>query len=294
MDISMMSKSVITPGKVYKPSEPYRGRILENTRITAADSVDDVRHIVIDIDGSGMSYIEGQSVGVIPPGTQENGKRHRPRLYSISSSRNGDDGTSGSVSLTVKRVSFTDPESGKTVKGVASNFLCDLTPGDTLELTGPVGRTFFLPEDDHVNLIMIAVGTGIAPFRAFVHHIFRERGEWKGEVRLFYGTKTGLESLYMNNENNDIGQYMEKETFRAFQALSVIDHIHVQRRLEENIDEIWSMLKQGNFAFYVCGIKGMEEGIYEILRKKALEEEINLDEMVEKFEKEGRWNIEVY
>ncbi len=294
MDISMLTKDISTPGKIYKPSDPYPGIILENKRITEKDSVDDIRHIVIDISGSGMNYLEGQSVGVIPPGTQENGKSHRPRLYSIASSRNGDDGSSQTVSLTVKRVVVNDPETGKTIYGLASNYVCDLAPGSKVNLTGPIGRTFFLPKDDNVNLIMVAVGTGIAPFRAFLHNIYKERESWKGHVRLFYGSRTGMESLYMNQESNDIGQYMEERTFRAYRALSDIENVLVQNRIEENVNEVWEMLKEGNFALYVCGIKGMEEGIYDIFRKKATEDDIDWEDMMQRFKEEGRWNIEVY
>lgn len=294
MEIKSMEKTIPTPGTTYKPSGPFRAKMKENVRITPEKSRDDVHHIVIDLSGSGINYLEGMSLGIIPPGTQENGKPHRPRLYSISSSRKGDDGLASTVSLTIKRVIVKDPESGETVYGLASNYVCDLKEGEELSITGPTGRTFFLPEDDSVNLIMVAAGTGIAPFRAFIHHIFRERGSWKGKVRLFHGSRTGMESLYMNDENNDIGQYMDKETFQSFKALSEVEHVFVQRRVEENQDEIWQMLMEGNFAFYICGLKGMEEGIYTILRARAQKEGKDWDELLERFHKEGRWNVEVY
>lgn len=294
MELTHIEKDIVTPGNSYKPTAPYTAKVLENRLLIEEGAETDVRHIVIDLSGSGISYVEGQSIGVIAPGETENGKPHRPRLYSIASSRKGDDGLASTVSLTVKRVLFTDPETGEEVRGVASNYLCDLKPGDSLNITGPVGRHFFLPVDDTVDLIMVAVGTGIAPFRAFLHYIYQEKKSWNGNVYLFYGTRTAMDSLYMNRENNDIGQYMEQKTFQAFRALSNVDRVWVQRRIEENQEEIWEVLKKGNFAFYICGLKGMEEGVYEIFQKLAENEGKNWDEMKQRFKDEGRWNVEVY
>jgi ferredoxin--NADP+ reductase len=64
-----------------------------------------------------------------------------------------------------------------------------------------------VPEDDTANLLMIGTGTGIAPFRAFIKRIFDQRGGWKGQVRLFYGARSGMELLYMNLVRNDLEHY---------------------------------------------------------------------------------------
>ena len=81
--------------------------------------------------------LEGQSIGIIPPGTDANGKPHLPRLYSVSSPRDGERPNTNNLSLTVKR----DP------KGVCSNYVCDLEKGDKVKLTGPFGATFLMPDD---------------------------------------------------------------------------------------------------------------------------------------------------
>ena len=153
--------------KTYKPNAPFLARVVANEHLTEAGSSVDIRNIVLDISNSGIQYLEGQSLGVIPPGKQEDGRPHRVRLYSIASSRTGEYGCSQTVTLCVKRVAFRD-ELGNEVRGVASNFLCDLEVGQHCSIIGPAGRTFFLPADDSVNLIMVAAGTGIAPFRAFM------------------------------------------------------------------------------------------------------------------------------
>lgn len=67
---------------------------------------------------------------------------------------------------------------------------------------------------------MIGTGTGIAPFRAFVPHVYENRSDWKGRVRLYSGARTGTEKLYQNEERNDFSNYYDHETFSAFEGLS--------------------------------------------------------------------------
>jgi len=293
--MKIVQKTLELEGTVYKPSSPFEATLVESTRITDPESPDDIRHLIIETKGSGIIYKEGQSMGVIVPGEDERGKRNRPRLYSIASARKGEAGQKERLALTVKRVLFTDEETGKIVKGLASNYLCDLTPGEKFLMTGPVGRTFILPEDDTTDLIMVAVGTGIAPFRAFLHHIYKERKSWNGQMFLFFGAKTGMEAIYMNDENNDIGQYYEEETFNAFQALSRTgEKKYVQHSIEENQEAVWDSLVNNNFSFYLCGLKGVEAGVNEIFKNIADSKGKNWEEMREGFKKEKRWHIEVY
>ena len=81
--------------------------------------------------------LEGQSIGVIPPGTDADGKPYQARLYSVSSARDGERPNTNNLALTVKRE--TD--------GVCSNYLCDLERGAEVEITGPFGGTFLMPDD---------------------------------------------------------------------------------------------------------------------------------------------------
>jgi ferredoxin--NADP+ reductase len=284
---------------VYKPKAPFMAKVISTTELTHADSNDEVRNIVLDVTDSGIHYIEGQSVGIIPPGERETGKAHKARLYSIASARTGDDGTSTTATICVKRVFSEDEITGTAVPGVASNYLCNLKPGESVALIGPNGRRFLLPEDDSTDLILIAVGTGIAPFRAFVRHIFLEKGFWNGRIRLFYGVKNALEALFLNDQNDDIGQYMTQETFEAFRALSRVpsedaEKGYVQHKLAEHKQEVWDMICAGNFVVYICGLKGMEEGVDEVFSTLAEQQELNWPSMKSKFIKNGQWNTEVY
>lgn len=289
-----IDKEIPFSEKTYKPSNTFLATVLENKRLTSLESEDDVRHLVFNLAGSGISYIEGQSIGVVAPGLDANGKRHRLRLYSIASARKGDDNRASTVSLAVKRVVYQD-ENGNTVKGVASNYLCDLSVGEEVEITGPTGRHFVLPTDTSVDLILVAVGTGIAPFRAFIHEIYKDYKNWSGEVCLFYGAKTGMENLYQNSENNDIGQYMDQKTFKAFAALSRTgEKRYVHEELGDKLDEIWAIMERKNFSFYLCGMKALEQNVDDLFRAKAEKKGIDWDEQKAKYKKSGRWNIEVY
>jgi len=298
--MELITKVIPTPGTVYKPSDPFLAQVIENTRLTPKDSADDIHNIVLDLSRSEIAYLEGQSVGILPPGVDEDGKKHRVRLYSIASSRVGDDGTSKTVTLCVKRVVFTDEATGQEVRGVASNHICDAKVGEDLALTGPTGRKFLLPQDDQVNLIMVAVGTGIAPFRAFIKYIFHERGSWGGKISLFFGAKTGFETLYMNQENNDIGQYYTKETFQAFQALSrqektsTGERVYVQHKIAEQRESLWPGLKAGKSVVYLCGLKGMEAGVDKVFGSWAEQDGMDWEAYKEELKATGRWNVEVY
>jgi benzoyl-CoA 2,3-epoxidase subunit A len=142
---------------LYNLKNPATAIVQGNFRLTSETADSDVRHIILDLGGQSFPVLEGQSVGIIPPGTDANGNPHLPRLYSISSPRDGERPNTNNVSLTVKR----EPH------GIASNYVCDLKKGDTVALTGPFGATFLMPNDPQANIIMVCTGTGSAPFRAF-------------------------------------------------------------------------------------------------------------------------------
>ena len=158
---------------------------------------------------------------------------------------------------------YVDEVSGERFPGVASNYLCDALPGDRIQMTGPYGHQFSMPTDPANNILMIGVGTGIAPFRAFVKYIYEERKGWKGKVRLFYGARTGMESLYLNDVKRDIGQFYDQETFKAFEAVSPRPHldmpIELDRLLIANAEEVWEMANDPKTYIYIAGLEDAEK-----------------------------------
>jgi ferredoxin--NADP+ reductase len=284
------------PLNLYRVSSPGIARVVFNERLTPPDH-DDVRHIMLDLDGLDYRYLEGQSLGVLAPGTDARGRNHKLRLYSIASSRRGDDGRGRTASLCVKRVIYRDPATGQERRGVASNYLCDLEPGAAVAVTGPAGRTFLLPEDPTSNLILVATGTGIAPFRAFLRRIYLERPEWNaGAVHLFFGARTAAEFLY----REELEAFLDHPGFRlttAFsreQATADGRRMYVQHRMAEQIGALWDLLQRHNTYLYICGLKGMEDGIDAEFETHAEANGMSWAPFRNALQKSGRIMIETY
>ncbi len=153
------------PGKAivhlseYDISNPCTAKLLKSERITPKTE-GEVRHLVLELPEGDFDFVEGQSIGVLVPGPHEFGNAYHFRLYSIASSRKGDDGKCNSISICVRRCFYIDEISGERFPGIASNYLCDAKPGDPIRIAGPYGAHFNIPTDPSVNLLMI--GTAIA------------------------------------------------------------------------------------------------------------------------------------
>ena len=188
------------PLNTFKPKAPLAASIISAKRIVGADAPGEVCHVEIGTGGA-LRYWEGQSLGVVPPGLcPKSGKPNTVRLYSIASSRYGDDMTGNTASLVVKRAVYWDPDT-QTIdpakKGICSNFLCDATPGTSLTMTGPTGKVMLLPEAaPTTDLIMVATGTGIAPFRGFLRRLFMEETPYARDF-------SGLAWLFLGVYNSD-------------------------------------------------------------------------------------------
>ncbi len=244
----------------YDITNPVMATLVASERITPPHWEAEVRHLVLELPpGTELDFVEGQSIGVLAPGPHAFGNQHHLRLYSIASSRGGEAGKANTFSICVRRCFYLDEISGEQYPGVASNYLCDARPGDPVQLTGPYGAHFSVPADDTANLLMVGAGTGIAPFRAFVRHIYEERGGWQGKVRLFYGAKSGMELLYRNEHNKDLALYYDEASFRAFEAVSprpafdhppALDNLLLQHR-----DEIWEMIDDPKTYVFVAGLE---------------------------------------
>jgi ferredoxin--NADP+ reductase len=246
----------------YKTGMRYQATVVSNERITSKESDEEVRELVLDVERADFPFRVGQSIGVIAPGSPEFGQKHHFRLYSVADLPDVESGKPR-IKICVRRCNYIDEYSGEEYKGIASNYLCDRRTGDTLTMTGPFGLAFEVPEELDANLILIGTGTGIAPFRAFVKHLYGSVPEWKGRVWLFYGAKSGLELLYMNDEKNDFAQYYDRQTFEAFQALSPrpnwADPIAWDQAIAERGEELWKMLSDAKTYVYVAGLEKMRD-----------------------------------
>jgi ferredoxin--NADP+ reductase len=292
------------PVNLYKPKNPFVGTVTENYSLLADGAIGRVNHITFDLSGGDphLNYVEGQSIGIIPDGEDANGKPHKLRLYSIASTRHGDDMAGNTVSLCVRQLQY--EKDGETINGVCSTFLCDIEPGAKVKITGPVGKEMLLPPDEDANVIMLATGTGIAPMRTYLRRMFepseREKNGWhfKGKAWLFMGAPTTANLLY----DADFEHYQSQfpENFRYTKAISREQQnakggrMYIQDRVSENAEEIFSWIENPKTHVYMCGLRGMEPGIDEAMTAAAAAKGLEWHELRPQLKKAERWHVETY
>jgi len=289
------------PVNIYRPNSPYIGKCIENYALVGEGGQGIVQHLTFDLSSGDLHYVEGQSIGIVPPGTDDKGKPHKLRLYSIASTRHGDFKDDKSVSLCVRQLEYQNPETKETVYGVCSTYLCHLEVGADIAITGPVGKEMLLPEDEDANIIMLATGTGIAPFRAYLWRMFKEIHEnykFKGFAWLIFGIPYTGNILYKDDLEGLAADY--PDNFRLTYAISREQEnaeggrMYIQHRVAEHADELWQLMQSSKTHTYMCGLKGMEGGIDEALSATAAKNGANWSEFQKQMKKDHRWHVETY
>ncbi len=263
-------------------SAPVEVMVKGNFRLTDINGDSDVRHIILDLGSHVFGVLEGQSVGITPPGVDEKGKPYLPRLYSISSPRDGERPNVNNLSLTVKRE--TD--------GVCSNFICDLEKGDTVALSGPFGDSFLLPDDAKAKLLMICTGTGAAPFRAFTMRRQRVYPGIDGAMKLFFGARSPDSLPYFGPLNKIPNTFLDKHF--AFSRDGDNAKVYVQDKLREAGDEIGHALCDPQTHIYICGLKAMEAGVEAAFCDIARAIDLDWVQLKGRLQEEGRYHVETY
>jgi len=300
----MKKKHADVPVNIYRPKTPYEGTVIENYSLLKEGAIGRVNHITFDLKDSDpfLNYVEGQSIGIMPAGEDANGKPHKLRLYSIASTRHGDNFEGNTVSLCVRQLQY--EKDGETINGVCSTYLCDIKPGDKVKITGPVGKEMLLPEEEDANIVMLATGTGIAPMRAYLRRMFepteKEKNKWnfKGKAWLFMGAPKSANLLY----EEDLQRYIAEnpDNFKYTKAISREQQntkggrMYIQDRVLESANELFNMIEDEKTHIYLCGLKGMEPGIDEAMTKAADEKGLNWSELRPQLKKAGRWHVETY
>ncbi len=248
------------------PKEPrFSATVLKSEPINDEGADVEVRELVLEVDRPEFHFDIGQSIGVLVEGPKEFGGSVHHRLYTVADTPGAEGEGKPEVTIVVRRCNYIDDYSGEQYEGVSSNYLCDRKPGDKLSITGPFGLAFKVPENKNANLLLIGLGTGIAPFRAFLKHIYQEVGDWQGKVRLLHGARSGLELLYMNDKRDDFALYYDEDTFEAIQALSPrpnwADPIAWDYAIEDRSGEILGMLEDENTYVYVAGLVPIRDAL---------------------------------
>jgi len=297
-------KHADVPVNIYRPKTPFEGTVIGNYSLLKEGAIGRVNHITFDLKDSDpfLNYVEGQSIGIMPAGEDANGKPHKLRLYSIASTRHGDDFNGNTVSLCVRQLQY--EKDGETINGVCSTYLCDIKPGDKVKITGPVGKEMLLPDEEDSNIVMLATGTGIAPMRAYLRRMFepteKEKNKWnfKGKAWLFMGAPKSANLLY----EEDLQRYIAEnpDNFKYTKAISREQQntkggrMYIQDRVLESANELFNMIEDEKTHIYLCGLKGMEPGIDEAMTKSAEEKGLNWSELRPQLKKAGRWHVETY
>jgi len=267
--------------------------VVGNVQVTEVGKDYDTHHVVLDFGRMPFPVLEGQSIGIIAPGVDEQGREHHARQYSIASPRNGERPGYNNVSLTIKRV--LEDHQGRPVRGVASNYMCDLQVGDTVQVIGPFGTSFLMPNHPKSHLVMICTGTGSAPMRAMTEWRRRLRASGKfegGKLLLFFGARTKEELPYFGPLQTLPKDFIDINF--AFSRAAGQPKRYVQDAMRERAADVARLIADPNAFFYVCGLKAMEEGVVLALRDIAVDAGLNWDEHAAGLKREGRLHLETY
>ena len=170
----------------------------------------------------------------------------QPRLYSIASSLKR---YPEAAHLLVTNVSFVSH--GRSRKGVCTSFMSErIDEATRVPVFIHTAKHFRLPADPAAPIIMIGVGTGLAPYRAYLQE--REAIGATGRNWLFFGEQRRSANFYHEKE---FAEYSASGLLTRFDTAFSRDQsqkIYVQHRMREVGGEIWSWLQEGAYL-YLCG-----------------------------------------
>ena len=302
---------------VAKKSSPCYATVISNTELTPPPGTGKrpkkegqavIHRIVLAINHMDYPYVAGQSAGIIPPGEDPVKKEkgladtaYNPRLYSISSPTYGMDGKAETIEFLIKRDNTYDPDGNILFRGVGSNYMCDLKPGEKVTVTGPSGKKFILPyarKSISSDIFFMGTGTGIAPFIGMSVELL-EHGlvEFTGNIYLLYGApysdeivmKDVLDELVQKHKNFHIITAVSREEKNSFDG----GKLYLSHRIRENADKVRQALNNEGLFFICGGPKGMEDGLIEEIRK-ASGESVDLEEYKKHLEEKGQLFVETY
>jgi sulfite reductase alpha subunit-like flavoprotein/ferredoxin len=227
--------------------------------------------------------------------------RIKPRLYSISSSPLA---YPKSIHTTIVEVSWNTKVDGKTEErfGLSTSYLKRQPPQSTF-VVQVMKSAIVLPKDPRTPVIMVGMGTGIAPWRALSQQKAFEKshGIAIGPVRLYFGAR------------KESQEFLYREEFKAFEKEGVLTlrtafsrdqaaKIYVQHRLEEDGSIIFDMMHNQNGHFYVCGsARQLPVDIYSAMQRillrhggEAVQTVADAEAMLASWKMHGRYTVEAF
>lgn len=216
----------------------------------------------------------------------------QPRLYSISSSPKA---TPGKLHLTVDVVRWRCGERDR--KGVASSFLADrLAPGDRLPVYVQASHAFALPAEPSTPIVMVGPGTGVAPFRSFLHE--RRAAGASGRSWLFFGHQRRECDFFYEDEFQDLATAGTLTRLTTAFSRDQQKKVYVQDRMVEEGAELYRWLQDGAY-FYVCGdakrmAADVDRALHRVVADHGGMDEIGARNYVAGLVKSGRYLRDVY
>ena len=192
-------------------------------------------------------------------------------------------------------LSTTTSIEGRPVRGVASNLMCDLKVGDTVQVIGPFGTSFLMPNHPKSHIVMICTGTGSAPMRAMTEwrRRLRQSGKFEGgKLLLFFGARTKEELPYFGPLQNLPKDFIDINF--AFSRTPGAPKRYVQDLMRDRAADVAPLLTDPNACFYVCGLKAMEEGVLLALHDVATQAGLNWEQVGAALKQQGRLHLETY
>jgi len=218
----------------------------------------------------------------------------KPRHYSIASSQKMHP---NSVHLLVVLVSW--QTSKKARHGHCTRFLSDLRVGDKITVSvKPSVMT--LPPLDTQPIIMAGLGTGMAPFRAFIQErsVLKSQGIEVGPIALYFGSRSRF------------AEYLYGEELEAYNNEGLLTHLrlafsrdqpeklYIQHKIKEDSQILWDFLSQKKGHFYLCGPTWPEADVRDAILSSfrdvgGLDHKASED-LLERLKEEERYILELY
>jgi len=276
---------------LFQRDAPAIAAVASSERVSTQEDDSEVRLIVLDFGATHFPFLEGQSVGVVPPGTRDDGRPRAMRLYSVASARDGEWPGTNTVALFVRRVAFSGA-GGTPAGGQTSNWLCDRRPGDRIEVLGPFGDTFLLPDDPATEILMIGTGTGRAPFRGFAQRRLRTAPHGPGNLHIFFGARTPQVFPAIEQLIADPALLPSREV--AYSQAQATAKEHVQDRMRRRATELEVVLRHKRLHVYVCGSLGLESTVDATLDEIARARGVDWPALRQQLLDSGRYHAETY
>ena len=277
---------------LHGPRSPVTATVVGNLNCTEAGFDSETHHIVLDFGSQPFPVLEGQSIAVIAPGTDAQGRPHVARQYSVASARNGERPGYNNLALTVKRVTQ-DHQAARARRGQ------QLPVRRTHRRQGPGHRPVrpVVPDAQPSPLAHRddLHGHGQRPMRAMTEwrRRLRKSGRFEGgKLMLFFGARTPQELPYFGPLQSLPRDFIDNNL--AFSRVAGQPRRYVQDLLRERAADLAALLRDDNAHFYVCGLKSMEEGVVLALRDVAQQAGLDWEQVGARLKREGRLHLETY